>query len=413
MKKVTIAFFVLILSSLAYGQRPLVQYDYENLNKLKSSIEFQTASKETMKVYTDLLRKADKILDKENPTVVNKTIETPTKDKNDYLSISRYWWPDESKEKGLPWVRKDGETNPDTQTDAVDRKRLSRMSNYVSTLSLAYFLSEDEKYAKKCVSVVKTWFINPRTRMNPHLRYAQSVPGIDKSRRAGILDGREIPLKVLDGVTLISSSDYWKDKDNEEFSKWLNDYMNWLSYSDIGLQGAEQPNNHGSWYYYQLAALAYYNKDIKIINRVVKKTKEMFKEQLDENGGQTHELKRTRSFFYSCFNLDAITRIAIIAEKAGMPIWDYKSEDGEKGIEKALDFVLPVVYNGEWKYKTKKKDDKTCLAPVLMRVTKRLDNDKYKEALELLINESIVVEDKTKRQKKIYKDYHFLNLGLF
>ena len=397
------------------AQNSLVQYDYESLNKLKTSLQFQIASSETQKVYRDLVKRADKILTKKNPTVIDKELRSPSGDQRDYLSISRYWWPDESKENGLPWVRKDGETNPDTQTDAVDRKRLGRMTNYVKTLSLAYFLTEEEKYAKKCASVLRTWFIDPRTRMNPNLKYAQCVPGNGKSRRSGILDGREIPLKVLDGVALIAHSRYWKKKDDECLKKWLNEYMNWLVSSPVGKDGARQANNHGSWYYYQLAALAYYNKDIPLIKDVVEKTKTIFESQLDERGGQHHELKRTRSFFYSCFNLDALTRIGIIAEKSGLSIWDYTC-DGEYGgvvFQKAIDFLLPVVYGGKWDYKTKKKDDKTCLASVLLRVAERMDNNSYKKALKLLVDESITSNAPTKRQRRIRNDHYFVNQGLF
>ena len=135
--------------------RPLVQYDLESLKELKNALQNNTASEQKKKVYRNLLKNAEKILDKKNPTVTDKELFPPTKDKRDYLSISRYWWPDETKKKGLPWKRIDGDTNPDTQTDAVDRKRLGRMSNYVSTLGLAYFLSGDDRFAKKGASVVR------------------------------------------------------------------------------------------------------------------------------------------------------------------------------------------------------------------------------------------------------------------
>ena len=200
----------LLVGFSANAQKPMVQYDLEGLQKLKNELDSKVASAEVEKEYKRLLKQADKLLEIDNPTVIDKKIATPSKSKNDYLSISRYWWPDETKSNGLPWIRKDGETNPDTQTDAVDRKRLGLMSRSVETLSLAYFFSEDEKYAKKGISIINTWFIDKRTRMNPHLQYAQSVPGNPKSRRSGILDGRDIPVKVLDGITLISKSKFWK-----------------------------------------------------------------------------------------------------------------------------------------------------------------------------------------------------------
>ena len=411
----TLFFCIVFLNNVSAlnPNKPLVQYNLEQLQALKKQIDSKTASSEVLKQYRKLLKKADKLLDKDNPTVINKEILPPTKDKNDYLSISRYWWPDESKKKGLPWIRKDGDTNPDTQTDAVDRKRLGRFANYMNTLGLAYFFSKDDKYAKKAASMAKTWFINERTKMNPHLKFSQSVPGNPKSRRSGILDGRDIPVMVLDGITMIQTSKYWDNEDQLILDQWFRDYMVWLAYSPTGKKGATQENNHGSWYYYQIAALSYYNQDVTLIKKTIQKIKEMFDSQLNEEGGQIHELKRTRSFFYSCFNLDAITRIAIVAEKAGIPFWNYKSEDNEKGIEKALDFLIPVVNGAKWEYPTKKKDTYINLASVLMRLRGKIEKPEYTEALQKIVDEVSAIPERNSKQKKIFRDYNFANQGLF
>ena len=137
---------------------------------------------------------------------------------------------------------------------------------------------------------------------------------------------------MLDGVTMLSKSKNWTVDHVNKFNRWLFDYEIWLTISPNGLKGAAQENNHGSWYNYQAAALAYYNGNTGLLQKVLARTKELFNVQQDEYGAQTHELERTRSYFYSCFNLDALTRTAIVADKAKMPIWDYVSKDNEKGI---------------------------------------------------------------------------------
>lgn len=408
-------FFIFLLSSFfSVAQKPLVQYDLVELLKLKTSLKLQRASSEAQKEYRGLLKKADSYLEIENPTVINKELLPPTKNKNDYLSISRYWWPDTAKTDGLPWIRKDGETNPDTQTDAVDRKRLGRMSDYVEKLSLAYFFSGDEKYAKKGISIINTWFIDKSTRMNPHLQFAQSVPGNPKSRRSGILDGRDIPVKVLDGVTLLSKSKNWSKDHAKKFNKWLFDYEIWLTISPTGIKGANQENNHGSWYNYQVAALAYYNGNMDLLKKALGRTKELFDIQLDKNGAQTHELERTRSYFYSCFNLDALTRTAIVAEKAKMPIWEYASKDNGKGILKAIDFLLPAANGAEWDHKiTKKGLEMAYLAPVLKRLIGKVDNPEYEATYKVIYDSFLDKEEKTHKEIKIYKDAYFINQGLY
>lgn len=410
----TLVFLFLLNSFFAIAQKPLVQYDLVELLKLKTSLKLQRASAETLKEYRGLLKKADGYLEVENPTVINKELLPPTKNKNDYLSISRYWWPDSTKPDGLPWIRKDGETNPDTQTDAVDRKRLARMSGYVEILALAYFFSGNEKYAEKGISIVNTWFIDKSTRMNPHLQFAQSVPGNPKSRRSGILDGRDISVKILDGITLLSKSKKWSAEYEKKFNRWLFEYEIWLTISPTGVRGAAQENNHGSWYNYQVAALAYYNGNMNLLKKTIERTKELFSIQQDANGAQKHELERTRSYFYSCFNLDALTRTAIVAEKAKMPIWDYASKDNGKGILKAIDFLQPAANGGEWTHKTTKKGlEVAYLAPVLKRLVGRINTPEYEATYKVIYDAFLEKEKKTSKEKKIYKDANFINQGLY
>ena len=48
-----------------------------------------------------------------------------------------YWWPDSTKPGGLPYVRRDGERNPEIRRD-YDAPRLGALTGAVGTLALAY-----------------------------------------------------------------------------------------------------------------------------------------------------------------------------------------------------------------------------------------------------------------------------------
>jgi len=333
-----------------------------------------------------LIKQSDRLLDVDVFSVTDKTILAPTGDPHDYLSISRYWWPDKRQSNGLPWKRRDGETNPDTQTDKVDRKRIGEMSESVESLGRAYYFSGNEAYAKKGTDLIKAWFLNPETRMNPNLNYAQSVPGINKQRRSGILDGRLIPLRVLDSISLFSESEHWSDADNESMNSWLRDYLKWLTKSKLGKEGAKQENNHGSWYRFQTTALAYYLDDEKLLARELKQARKALGKQFDDEGAQKHELKRTKSFFYSCFNLDAITRIAVIAEKADQSLWEHPSAD-ESEISQAINFLMPTVQGEAWPYPTKGVELDHFI-PVLDRWSDQTGNTEHKALLKNLLDES-------------------------
>ena len=402
------ALLVALSSLVNASETKFVQYDESAMRQLKHTVAAASSAEVTKLAYQRLLITADAFLSRPEPSVMEKTFTPPSGNKHDYLSISRYWWPDPSKADGLPWFRKDGITNPSTQTDDVDRNRLGIMSNMVHKLSLAYFLSGQEKYASKAAKLLKVWFIEPTTKMNPNLNFAQSVPGNPNGRRSGILDGRLIPKYVLDAVHIISTSEHWDTEDTAAINMWLKDYLTWLTQSDLGQAGAKQSNNHGSWYFFQVAALAYYFNDQTLLTSTIERVKASFEYQFDEQGKQAHELARTRSFFYSCFNLDAITSIANMGNKINQSIWTYESENGAS-VNRALGFLLPAAMGGEWPYETKGIDPMD-IAPLLARFNKYTRSDEYEAALRAIVNE---FETSQVLTNKAFTNDALLKLALF
>jgi hypothetical protein len=359
------------------------------LSTVKQKIQEGSASDRTLDAYHTLLEKADQLLSMQNPTVMDKTMWPPSGDKHDYLSISRYWWPNPDTADGLPWIRKDGETNPETQTDAVDRKRLGAMTQAVKNLSLAYFFSEDERYAQKAAGILKNWFLDTETRMNPHLEYAQSVPGYSKGRSSGILDGRSIASVVPEAITILSKSSYWTQSNTSDLTQWLSEYLKWLIDSELGNKENNQKNNHGSWYKYQVAALAMHLGNDSVAKETVVSAQESLSKQLDDEGKQTHELARTRSFFYSCFNLDALTNIALVGDCVGMDMWNYASAD-HKSLLLAVNYLAPVINGEEWNYTEIHGVDLSDLVFPLFRMAKHTNSNEVSNLLAKTI--SVLVE---------------------
>ncbi len=406
----SIAVLFFVLNSFLYSQQ-FVQLNQDEITKVKQSLKDGTASVETQKAYKRLLSYVDSLMDMKNPSVTHKTLKPPTNDMHDYLSISRYWWPDTDNKDGLPWIRKDGETNPDTQTDKVDRNRLGKMTEAVRAFGLAYYFTDNDAYAKKGVSIIKTWFLEEETLMNPHLKFAQSIPGRPGGRKSGILDGRLIPLSVLDALVLFSNSDYWTPTDNANMNTWLNEYLVWLTESPLGLSGASQKNNHGSWYKFHVAAVAWYLGNKSLTIKMIDLTKRSLDDQFDRYGAQVHELKRTRSFFYSCFNLDALTRIAIIGDKAGIDLWEYQTPEG-KNLKLAIDYLMSVAKGEEWNYPNK-GIDLSLLAPLLERISTKTDSEEYSLLLKTILKEISETEHLKGHQLEVYENFALLKPELF
>src|SRR5688572_22934036 len=159
---------------LATAQTRVFVLDAKTLKTNKAGIQNKKAN--LIPAYKQLVKDADKAL-KEGPfSVMEKKNDPPSGDKHDYMSLAPYFWPDPSKPNGLPYIRKDGQTNPEVK-EYKDKEYMPKMCELVYTLSLAYYFSGNEVYAEHAAKLLKTWFLDPATRMNPNLNYAQAIKG--------------------------------------------------------------------------------------------------------------------------------------------------------------------------------------------------------------------------------------------
>lgn len=288
--------------------------------------------------YGALIGEADELLEATPLSVMMKQKPSPTGDNHYYTSLARYFHPDPSKPDGLPYVNRDGITNP--EINLWDRNRLGDMAHRVATLSLAYFMSGDERYAAKAAEQLRVWFLNKDTRMYPNFEYAQMVPGVNgnKGRCYGVLDGYSF-VEMLDGVALLRGSKAWTAKDNRNLQRWMGSLLDWMLTSEQGREEAAQANNHSTAYDAQAVAIALYvgRDDVarKIINEFPQKR--IFT-QIEPDGRQPHEMWRTLSYGYSQYNLSHYIDIFMMAQKLGILIDD--ATDGEgRNFYKALDYV--------------------------------------------------------------------------
>ncbi|MCD7899029.1 MAG: alginate lyase family protein [Bacteroides sp.] len=276
-----------------------------------------------------------------------------------------YWWPDPSKPDGLPYIRKDGERNP--ELDKLDRNRLGNMAESVFTLGLAYFFSEEEKYAEKAVEYLKVWFLNPKTKMNPHLNFGQTIPGINNGmgRGVGIIDTYSY-VKMLEGVELMHSSKALSKGIKEELKSWFADYVEWMITSPIGLEEDEAKNNHGLAYDVQVAVFAQFAGKNELTDKVLRNfPKRRLFTQIEPDGSQPLELERTTAFGYTVFNITHMLDISALGVKRGIDIYHQSSPDG-RSITAAIRFIIPYIGKpkSEWPWQQIKewnqKQEEAC-----------------------------------------------------
>jgi hypothetical protein len=331
---VTTALFAAEPSRPYFGARPGA------LEKAKVAATSDESAKKALK---KLIADADKALAVTPPSVMQKTKVPPSGDKHDYMSIAPYFWPNPSTKDGLPYVRKDGKVNPESRAEAAnDTLRARLVGTTVETLALGYYFTRDEKYAEHAAKVLRTWFLDPATKMTPHFRFAQAIPGVNDGRGTGLIEARGLA-DAADAAILLAGSKHWSAADQQALLAWGEVYFEWLLGSKNGQDERAAKNNHGTWYDVQAVkwALVLGRKD---------KAKEICAEaitrrigvQIQPDGKQPLELVRTASFSYSCFNLLALARLADLSEHAGVDLWQHKTTDG-RSIRVALDFLVPYL----------------------------------------------------------------------
>lgn len=375
--------FGFLLSTLTFGERyNFAQLDEDSMAAMKVILKDLKATKAQRRAYNSLLSEADKALKEKAESVTYKTLFAPSKDKHDYLSISRYWWPNENTQSGLPWVNKDGQTNPSTQSDQVDRQRLGRMIRNAKALALAYYFSGKEAYAKKGVEVIDTWFIANNTYMNPNLEYAQLVPGKSGGRSSGILDGRGIGIHVLDAVKILKRSRYWDKEKEVMLNEWVIEYLDWLKTSSLGNNAGKKLNNHGAWYLAHVASVAWYLDDMDTVKKLGRSAKKLITSQVNEDGTFNNELSRSDSFFYSAFNIEALSRLSLMTEQIGINLWTHKSNN-QVSLLDALDY-LAIYSTGEKQWPHSSKASRIALMPnAFIRANNALGRMHYDEVLKV------------------------------
>jgi hypothetical protein len=360
-------FLVLIAlksGALAAGSPRLVLLDANRLIRIRERL--QNRDPAFIPAFTKLNADAGRALDVKPLSVTEKNLSPPSDDKHDYMSIAPYWWPNPATPNGLPFIRRDGEVNPERDRSS-DRRRLEKMLQTVKTLALGYFFTEREDYAAHAAELLRVWFLDPATKMNPHLKYAQAVPGRNTGRGAGIIETHELA-ELIDFVSLLDDSKAWLARDRQAWQDWKKHYLSWLVESPEGKAEAGAENNHGTWYDLQVAALAISTaRDGLAIEILSEFHRKRIITQVDAEGRQARELTRTRAWDYSVFNLQAFFEAASMAAQLSIDLWNPRSDE-QRSIRRALDWLVPFA-TGEkkWSYPQITRFQPEKLAPLLRR----------------------------------------------
>ena len=329
-----------------------------------------------------LKRDAEKALRAGPFSVTTKDATPPSGDKHDYMSQAPYFWPDPTKANGLPYIRRDGERNP--EIEKINNHRVKdQMEDAVETLALAYYFSGNEAYAAKAAELLRAFFLDPATRMNPNLQFAQGIPGINTGRGIGLIETRGLT-RVVDAIGLLAGSKAWTVGDQRDMEDWFGKFLQWMLESKNGRDESAAKNNHGTYYDVQVVSFALFLGKRELARDVLLTARsKRIALQVEPDGRQPLELVRTKAWGYSCGNLDGLMLLARLGENVGVELWNYETKDG-RSIRKALLFLMPFALGEKWTYQQLGEWPPQQLVPLIRRAAGKFSDDAIKSAFEKL-----------------------------
>jgi len=198
---------------------------------------------------------------------------------------------------------------------------------------------------------LRAWFVDEQTKMNPNLQYAQAIKGITTGRGIGIIDTIHL-IEVARSAQILEKAGLLTGADLRAVKAWFADYLTWLRTSKNGQDEMNAKNNHGTCWVMQVAAFASFVGDEKVMAECRKRFKDvLLPVQLAADGSFPQELKRTKPYCYSLFNLDAMATICQILSTKEDNLWTYELADG-RSMRKAMEFIYPYVQDkSKWPQK--------------------------------------------------------------
>jgi hypothetical protein len=374
MKNSILIFIIVVACFQTNAQTPRVFItDVKRLQIVKQKVQQQDAT--TLQLVLALRKQADEFLKMKPVSVMDKAFTPVSGSKHDYMSQAPYFWYDSTKPNGLPYMRRDGVRNPEINK-ITDHRNLSELDNACRTLSLAWYLTGDEKYATKATQLLHAWFMDEATKMNPNLNYAQAIPGVNDGRGIGIIETIALT-GIVEAAGLLQGSTAWSATDTRSLQQWYAQYLNWMLTSKNGNEEHAAKNNHGTWFYAQAIDYALFTGNAAKAKELTEESKKRMDSQIDKEGKMQLELNRTNGLGYSTFNLQAWFRVATLAKHSGIDLWHYINQQGAS-IQTALDWILPYALGQkQWAYQQIGEYKRNNIYMLLLQAAKEYNNAKY------------------------------------
>lgn len=342
--------------------------------------KFQNGDPTVVTKVKQLEQEARRLLTATPVSVIDKDYTPPSGDKHDYMSQAPYFWSDPTLPDGSPYVRRDGERNPEINKYR-NHQNMNRMVGNVETLALAYYFTGDETYADKGAQFLRVWFLDPATKMNPNLQYAQAIPGTNSGRGIGLIESICLA-RLVDDIGLLNGSKVWTDENQRGIEDWYGKFLQWMLESKNGKDEAAAKNNHGTYYDMQVVSYAFFLGNVELAKSVLQQVgSKRIAVQIEPDGREPLELVRTKAWSYSTGNLSGLLSLARLGEHVDVDLWNFQTADG-RSIRQAIDFLLPFAAGEKkWSYQQLGGWTPGGFSSILRQATQKYPDERYSAVL--------------------------------
>jgi hypothetical protein len=287
-----------------------------------------------------ILRLADDALKLKPPAITDSRATNSQGGPHDFYSNGDYYWPNPATSNGLPYIGRDGESNPANFND--HRMAMRNMKDAVAALAAAYAITGDDKYVPKAAQLIKVFFLDNATRMDPNLNFAQAVLGKSPGNPFGVIDTlhlAELPV----AVRFLEQSKAFDPAVDKGLKEWFRNYITWMTTATNGVREMNAANNHSIAYFVQLASFARFTGCTNMLDLCRSRFKRtLLPRQMAADGSFTLELERTKPYGYSIFQADNMAILCVLLSTPNDDLWRYVSPEGRTP-RQSVDFIYPYL----------------------------------------------------------------------
>lgn len=285
-------------------ERPVVFNDPAKIRVLREKVS--AGEQPWARAYESTIRDADRALNASPRSVVDNGAPAGVDDAHKYGTDA-------------PYQEKDGVFSDNI--DRGDYQAALDMKDWIRDAALGYLFTGEDRYARKAIDLLHTWFVDPETRMYPStINYGPATEGL---KGQNSIEHYIFLPAMLYGAALLDDHPYWEETDGDGSAavrEWVESARDTL---ESGAHGGTEGDEISKWWIATRILVAAYLDDVEGMRRAAEDWRTTALQDFDRRGTFELERSRSRGLYYSLSAMNALTVGAEIARHYGIDLYGH------------------------------------------------------------------------------------------